>query len=41
MIIRSTIKNIYYPRPEKGGRIVHRSGRIRYVHGALVVQSKG
>jgi hypothetical protein len=40
MIIRSTAKSIYYPRPEKQSRSIYGCRRIRYVHDALVVQPK-
>jgi len=40
MIIRSTIKNIYYPRPEKRGDLIDQGNRIRYVHGALLIRPK-
>jgi hypothetical protein len=40
MIIRSTIKNVYYPRPEKHGHLIDRSRRIHYIHGALLIRPK-
>jgi hypothetical protein len=40
MIIRSTIKSVYYPRPEKHGNLILGTRRIRYVHVALLIRPK-
>lgn len=40
MVIRQSTTHAYYPLPDKGRGLMGGSGRIRYVHGFLLVNPK-
>lgn len=41
MIICKSTARVYYPIPGRIPDLIRGSGRIRYIHGVLVVKSKG
>jgi hypothetical protein len=40
MMIRTKTESVYYPVPKQRADLIRGSGRIRYVHGFVVVNPK-
>lgn len=40
MVIRKSTTHVYYPMPDKGSDLIGGSGRVRYVHGFLVLSPR-